>query len=108
MKKIMTLISREFFSKIKSKFFILGTFLGPLFMFIISVAPVYFMKTSQDDISIGFVDNTGVLEVGIKHSFAHDEKSSKYDLSFIKPEDYKSNEEKYRKKIEEKTISGYC
>ncbi len=61
--KIMTIISHEYMLKLKSKGFIIGTFIAPVLMAAMLVLPTLIMMATEDDISkkIYVLDETGIL-----------------------------------------------
>lgn len=58
--KIMTIISHEYMSKVKSKGFIIGTLLGPILMLAVMVIPALVMYLSHNETSkkIAIIDNS--------------------------------------------------
>ncbi len=61
--KIMTIISHEYMLKLKSKGFIIGTFIAPVLMAAMLVLPTWIMMATEGDISkkIYVLDETGIL-----------------------------------------------
>ncbi|MFW5781864.1 MAG: ABC transporter permease [Candidatus Muiribacteriaceae bacterium] len=105
MRRVLTLIKREFMIKVKSKFFIIATLLGPFFMILISVAPYMFMRASEQTAKkLVFVDNTGIFEQVMKDSFTEKLKDgrNKYDIAFISGQEYEAQ----KTELEKETSGG--
>lgn len=81
--KAWPIIKREYLTRVKTKGFLIGTFLLPVMMFAMMMMPAFFMsragKSAQDKIAI--VDQTGRLGEKLIDSFA-DAKNSKGEQRF--------------------------
>ena len=101
--KALVIIKREFMVKIKSKYFILATILGPVIMFLISIAPIFFMRMSKEQSqTIVFVDKTEELVQYVEKNF-NDKLSTgenKFELIFLDEPEYYENEEDIMKNLE--------
>ncbi len=95
--KIMTIISHEYMLKLKSKGFIIGTFIAPLLMAALMVLPTIIMMATEDDISkkIYVLDETGILYDDIIESDTAIYAKSPYTLDELK------------EKTQNQTIDGY-
>jgi ABC-2 type transport system permease protein len=58
MKKVLTIIKREYLSRVKKKSFIVMTILGPVLMAALMIVPVFVAKMSEDVYEIAIVDDT--------------------------------------------------
>jgi ABC-2 type transport system permease protein len=58
MRKIFTIIKREYLSRVKKKTFIVMTILGPVLMAALMIVPVFVATMSGDDYEIAVVDDT--------------------------------------------------
>lgn len=78
MKEIISIIKREYWIRLRSKSFLLGAFLTPIFFSFIIFAPTFFTQ-SQDDKkrTIGVVDQFGLIK--------HELKNTKYIIEDIGP-----------------------
>lgn len=96
--KILTIISHEYITKVKSKGFIIGTILGPLFLILLIVIPGLVAYLSADDTSkkIAIVDKTD-YNIGAK-IVAND--TSKYYLA-------QNSEDELRKMVLEGKSDGF-
>jgi len=101
--KALVIIKREFMVKIKSKYFIFATILGPVIMFLISIAPIFFMRMSKEQSqTIVFVDKTEELVQYVEKNF-NDKLSTgenKFELIFLDEPEYYENEEDIMKNLE--------
>ncbi len=81
--KVMTIIKREYLTRVKTKGFLIGTFLLPVLMFAMMMMPAFFMsragKSAQDKIAL--VDQTGRLSEKLVAAFS-EEKNSKGEPRF--------------------------
>ena len=67
MDKIGAVIKREFLTKVKSKYFVIGTVLGPVFMIAIVLIPVILATMQTDEAkTIGIVDKTGMFSTPLR------------------------------------------
>jgi len=66
MKKILSVIKREYIQIVRTKGFIIGTILGPVFMLALIVVPValQFVAVDQQE-KIGVIDETGEIFMGL-------------------------------------------
>lgn len=61
MKKMFTVVKREYLERVKKKSFLIGTILGPALMAVLIFAPMLFMKyTPETRTRIAVIDMTGV------------------------------------------------
>lgn len=58
MRKVLTIIKREYLSRVKKKSFIVMTILGPMLMAALMIVPVFVAKMSEDVYDIAIVDDT--------------------------------------------------
>lgn len=61
MKKILLIIRREYLVRVRKRSFIVMTFLGPLLMAALMIVPVWLATTTDDEASLGIVDETGIF-----------------------------------------------
>ncbi len=61
--KIMTIISHEYITRVKSKGFIIGTFLGPLMLLLLIGVPalVTIFSSESSDKKLAIIDKTGII-----------------------------------------------
>ena len=64
MSKIGIIISREYFSRVKKKSFIIMTILGPIFFAGLMLVPVWIATHEQAKHFIEVIDETGLVEEG--------------------------------------------
>ena len=81
--KVLTIIKREYLTRVKTKGFLIGTFLLPVMMITMMLAPAFFMsragQSAQQGIAI--IDQTGRLADKLSMSFL-DIKNSKGEQRF--------------------------
>lgn len=96
MNKIWIIAQREFTSRVRKKTFLLSTILLPLLIFGFYAFMIYFSVKGNDDVKIAIVDKANLFNSAIK---------SDNDLQFT----FLNNEteESIKKKVEDKTYSGY-
>ena len=69
MQKFLTILRREYVSRVKTKGFILGTILIPLFMIAVSVLPaIMVLLKSEDQRRIAVIDRSGEIYEALYHS----------------------------------------
>lgn len=68
MKKILLIIQREYYTRVKKRSFIVMTILGPLFMAAIVVVPVYLATRNNEMKTVAVVDETGIFLEKFKDS----------------------------------------
>lgn len=62
MKKVLTVIRKEYLERVKSKAFLIGTLIGPAFMGLLVLGPALLADATEDqDRTVGVVDATGVV-----------------------------------------------
>ena len=62
MKKVFTVVRKEYLERVRSKSFVIGTVLGPALMSLLILMPVLLVdKGGQDQKTVGVVDMTGAL-----------------------------------------------
>jgi ABC-2 type transport system permease protein len=90
MKKIWTVIKREYIEHVRTKAFIIGTVLGPVFMLAITVLPVLMAVSGKGEKStLAVVDGTGVIQsdfAGELAKFKMGDGSGKYTVVPVAPE----------------------
>jgi len=64
MNKILLIIKREYFSRVKKRSFIVMTILGPILMAAMFIVPVYIATQEGDTKKVGIVDETGMFQGG--------------------------------------------
>lgn len=62
MKKIFLIIQREYLTRVKKKSFIIMTILGPILMAALFIIPAYISQKSDQEKTIGIVDETGIFQ----------------------------------------------
>jgi len=103
MDKILLIIKREFFTKIRSKFFIISTLFAPLLLIAFAIGPAFLVSySSSQEKHLIFVDKTGVLTEKILKRF----KDPKYDIDVINESEYLEDEKHYRSLVEKKDIKA--
>ena len=103
MDKILMIIKREFFTKIRSKFFIISTLLAPLIFIVFAIGPAALMSySSSKEKSIVFVDNTDLLKEKLMKRFD----DPKLKIKVIDQTEYIENEDHYRGLVEDKDIKS--
>jgi ABC-2 type transport system permease protein len=60
MKKILIIIQREYYSRVKKRSFIIMTILGPILMAGIMIVPYFIAKMGDEERKINVVDETGI------------------------------------------------
>ncbi|MFH1297722.1 MAG: ABC transporter permease [Bacteroidota bacterium] len=68
MKKILLILRREYFTRVKKRSFILMTILGPLLMAGIVIVPIYIATTTNEIKQVGVIDETGLFYQKFKDS----------------------------------------
>jgi ABC-2 type transport system permease protein len=58
MRKVFTILKREYFSRVKKKSFIIMTILGPVLMASLMIVPVFIAQMADDEYQIAIVDDT--------------------------------------------------
>jgi ABC-2 type transport system permease protein len=61
MNKILLIIKREYFSRVKKRSFIVMTILGPILMAAMFIVPIYIATQEGDTKKVGVVDETGMF-----------------------------------------------
>lgn len=86
--KVMTIIKREYLTRVKTKGFFIGTFLLPVFMFAMMMMPAFFMsragKSAQQKIVI--IDHTGRLSDKLVAAFSNIKNSKgeqRYEVQLV-------------------------
>ncbi len=92
MNKISHIISREFLTRVKSKQFLISTFLGPIFMSLIIFVPVLISKNSDNKQQILVLDSSGIFENKLKNGNQIEFIFSQDDLELLK-DSIKNDEE---------------
>jgi len=64
MNKILLIIKREYFSRVKKRSFIVMTILGPILMAAMFIVPIYIATQEGDTKKVGIVDETGMFQEG--------------------------------------------
>ncbi|MGM0608207.1 MAG: ABC transporter permease [Candidatus Muiribacteriota bacterium] len=107
--KAPILIKREFMTKIRSKYFIFATLIGPFLMAFLMGAPMFFMQLSGEEIKeIVIVKETLNLNEEISLNF-QDEISTgekKFQLKFIKTEEFAETRQHLMKQVENNQIKA--
>src|SRR5450432_1459770 len=104
MKKILLIIKREYFTRVRNKTFILSTILLPLFFIGFIAASTYFSIKSIDKHTIAVIDENGIFKNSlhsdeiIKYEYpgninAANFKERGYSAILIIPKDYESNQD---------------
>lgn len=79
MNKIPIIIKREYLSRVKKRSFVVMTILGPLLMACIMIVPVWIAQISDEQKTIGVVDDSGLFfkklkeTDNLKFDFCHDD-----------------------------------
>ncbi|MFC2102099.1 ABC transporter permease [Bacteroidota bacterium] len=68
MKKILLIIRREYFTRVKKRSFIIMTILGPLMMAGIVVVPIYLATATNEEKQVAVIDETGLFFEKFKDS----------------------------------------
>ncbi len=69
MNKIFLIIQREYLTRVKKKSFIIMTFLGPILMAALFIAPILMSKIDSDSVkTIQIIDNTGIMKGKFKNT----------------------------------------
>lgn len=64
---MLAIIKREYFERVRTKAFIIGTLLGPIMMLVLSLAPALLMNMKTGEATrISIVDETGKLSEGVR------------------------------------------
>jgi ABC-2 type transport system permease protein len=86
-KKIWTIFKREYLTRVKSKGFILGTALTPLFIILVTIGPGLLMSLKTEDIkNIDIVDMSGIIYENLAHSLSDTTESGQRIYQFRKVE----------------------
>ena len=67
MNKISLIIRREYLTRVRKRSFVIMTILGPILMAALMILPAYFAQKSDEDRTIGVVDESGIFFKKIKH-----------------------------------------
>ena len=77
MNKINLIIGREYWTRVKSKMFLLTTFLAPIAIVVIYGVLIYLVTRGSDQIkNISIIDNAGITAVSYTHLRAHETKAN--------------------------------
>ncbi len=68
MNKIILIISREYWSRVKKKSFILMSILGPLLLAALMILPIWLAKRDKTENTVLVIDETGILKDSLKNS----------------------------------------
>ncbi len=95
MRKILLIIQREYFSRIKKKSFIIMTILGPLLLATLFIVPIWLSQQQiEDQKTIGIIDDTKMFYMDIPDSKVYD-----FELlpstSYEKAKEIYKNDSKY-------------
>ncbi len=66
MKKTLTILRREYLSRVRKKSFIVMTLLGPLLLAALMIVPVFIAQVSDSDYEVAVVDNTRLFYTEFK------------------------------------------
>ena len=61
MNKISLIIRREYLTRVRKRSFVIMTILGPILMAALMILPAYFAQKSDEDRTIGVVDESGIF-----------------------------------------------
>jgi ABC-2 type transport system permease protein len=112
MKKIWTVIKREYLEHVRTKAFIIGTVLGPVFMLAITIIPVLMAVGGKGEKStLAVVDASGVIQSdfsGELAKFKMGDGSEKYTVVPVAPEtDADAQKSELGRDVMAGTYSGY-
>jgi len=108
MTKTISIIKREFKTKVFTKGFLIGTLIGPILMIGMALGPAYFLSISEKRaIEIKIVDETNILFNRLVHTFNDtlDNGELRFILIPVDPLDYKENSISYQQNIEKEKSS---
>ena len=113
MKKMFTVVKREYLERVKKKSFLIGTILGPALMAVLIFAPILFMKyTPETQTRIAVIDMTGMdifgrLRVALTDTLA--DGTPKYELRKVDLEggDIAQAKTELNYEIESDALDGY-
>jgi ABC-2 type transport system permease protein len=108
MDKTISIIKREFKTKVFTKGFLIGTLIGPIFMIGIALGPAYFFNISEKKaMEIKIVDETGILFNRLAGTFNDtlDNGEARFILIPVDPLNYNENPKDYQQKIEREESS---
>lgn len=59
MSEVMLIVQREFLERVRSRVYVLGTLLFPVFVAVTILLPLWFERGGSDDVAVAIVDETG-------------------------------------------------
>jgi len=109
MKKMMTILKREFVTKVITRGFLIGTLLGPIVMIGMMVGPAYFMSLSHESpMTISVVDQTGTLYPRLREALNDTlgNGQPRFIFTEINPREYAENQGYYRNKVDDGILNA--
>ncbi len=102
MRETWVIAKREFLERVRTKWFVAMTVLGPILMLALFIVPALLASRGTDDAKVDIVDATGVLGEPLVAAFAKD---SQHWVGTVVPPD--TTDKALRDKIRDKQISGF-
>ncbi|MBL8149140.1 MAG: ABC transporter permease [Blastocatellia bacterium] len=112
MSKLSLVVKREYLERVRSKWFLIGTILGPLIMSSFVLVPVLVEKLSSPNVSIAVVDASGDPELitKIEERIKSEKTRGKYQIehkSARTEEELEELKSVLKGQVEERKIQGY-
>ncbi|MDZ7289877.1 MAG: ABC transporter permease [candidate division KSB1 bacterium] len=112
MKKMWTVLRREYLSRVKTKGFVIGTILLPLFMLAIFILPTLFMFLKSDKPKqIAVIDLTGMVFDSLFVTLSDTNQAGQRLYNFVKhqiaAEDLEATKERLRAAVNQKGLDGF-
>ncbi|HEV2905571.1 MAG TPA: hypothetical protein VGW32_11005, partial [Pyrinomonadaceae bacterium] len=94
MRKFFAVIKREYLQRVRTKFFVVATVLGPLMMALVTVVPVYIASINVGDATrLAVIDQTGQLYDRFREALAYSEDEDDDDSNSNSGEAANSNQQ---------------
>lgn len=109
MKKILTIIKREFMTKLFNKGFLISTLLGPIFIMGIYFIPSYFRgQSAEAQLVIQVVDYSQSLGNQLPEMFndTNPDGQARFIVSPLSPESYEADQESFYQAVEENYVDA--
>jgi ABC-2 type transport system permease protein len=78
MRKFLAVAKREYFKIVWTKSFILSTLLAPIFLIVVSAAPMMLMLMKGDAVRVALVDYSGTVANRLKENLSEEKQYEKY------------------------------
>ena len=109
MKKTFALIKREYLFRVRTKGFLIGTLLMPVFILVVTLMPIMFAKANSDQIvRIAIIDFSNKVKIPLISSLDSYKSNNNQSLYDMRPVEIKQNElEETKYKLNKDISSGH-